>query len=33
MIGERECTGQLEKKEFEVEYMYKILDEWFESFV
>jgi len=33
LIGERECTGQFEKKEFEVEYMNTILNEWFESFV
>jgi len=33
MIEERKCTGQFEKKEFEVKYMYKIFDEWFESFV
>ena len=33
MIGENKHTGQFEKKEFEVKYMSKILDEWFESFV
>jgi len=33
LIGERECTGQFEKKEFEVKYMNIILNEWFESFV
>jgi len=33
MIAEKGNTGQFEKREFEVEYMDTILNEWFESFV
>lgn len=33
MIGEGGAAGQFEKREFEVEYMNRLLDEWFESFV